>query len=233
VRTAGIIGGVGPESTIDYYRSIVAAYRERRGDGSYPSIIINSIDLNRLMQWWHAGEHPPVIEYLSTEVQKLARAGADFGLLAANTPHIVFNEVQQQSPIPLISIVQVTCDAAMAMGFKKLGIFGTRFTMQGRFYPDVLDQAGIELALPAAAEMDYIHDIYVNQLLKGQFLSETKARLRAIAERMRTEQGIQGLILAGTELPLLLRDVGECGVVFLDTTQIHVRAIVERLLESD
>jgi len=91
MKTLGIIGGIGPESTADYYRLIIARYRELNKDGSYPSIIINSVDLKRLLDWMGAGEYLKVAEYFVAEVHRLARAGADFGLLSANTAHIVFD----------------------------------------------------------------------------------------------------------------------------------------------
>ena len=118
MKTVGMIGGIGPESTIEYYRSIIAAYREQKLDGSYPSIIINSIDLKKLLDLIAANQLANVTEYLVAEVQKLARAGADCGLLAANTPHIVFDEIRRGSPFPLVSIVEATCQAAKALGLK-------------------------------------------------------------------------------------------------------------------
>ncbi|HLB88069.1 MAG TPA: aspartate/glutamate racemase family protein, partial [Terriglobales bacterium] len=99
-KTVGIIGGIGPESTIEYYRLIIATYRQHKPDGSYPSIIINSIDLKKVLDLIEANELAKLTEHLVCEVQKLARAGADCGLLAANTPHIVFDEIRSQSPIP-------------------------------------------------------------------------------------------------------------------------------------
>jgi aspartate racemase len=232
LKTAGIIGGLGPESTIEYYRSIVAAYRERTRDGSYPPVIINSINMKRLIDAFSADDRAGAAEYLATEVARLARAGADFGLLSANTPHIVFDEVQSRSTIPLISIVRATCDAAKALGLKRLGLFATRFTARAGFYAEALAAEGVTLALPDAAEQDYIHDRYMNELVNGIFLPETRARLIEIARRLKDEEGIEGLILGGTELPLILheRDAADAGMPFLDTTQIHVRAVVERLL---
>jgi aspartate racemase len=232
LKTVGIIGGLGPESTIEYYRSIVTAYREQTRDGSYPSIIINSVNMKRLIDAFSADDRAGAGDYLAVEVSKLARAGADFGLLSANTPHIVFDEVQSRSTIPLISIVRATCDAAKAMDLKRLGLFGTRFTARAGFYTEALAAEGIRLALPDDAEQDYIHDRYMNELVNGIFLPETRAGLIKIARRLKTEEGIEGLILGGTELPLILReaDAGEAGMPFLDTTQIHVRAVVERLL---
>jgi aspartate racemase len=230
MKTVGIIGGIGPESTIDYYRAIIATYREQKPDGSYPSIIINSIDLKKIVDLITANELAKVTEYLVAELQKLARAGADCALLAANTPHIVFEEIRLQSPIPLVSIVQATCDAAKALGLKRVGLFGTRFTMQGRFYPDVFSKAGITLVVPEPDEQTYIHDKYMNELLKGIILPETRERLLTIVDRLKEREGIQGLILGGTELPLILRDVNDRGIPFLDTTQIHVKALVASML---
>lgn len=230
MKTLGIIGGIGPESTIVYYRSIVASYREQKRDGSYPPILINSIDLTRILGLIGANQFNEVTEYIVNEVKKLAKAGADFGLLAANTPHIVFDEIQRHSPIPLISIVDVTCKEAQRLGLKKIGLFGIRFTMQGRFYPDIFSKAGIELSVPKPVEQDYIHDKYLNELVLGILLPETRERLLKIVERMKDEQGIEGLILGGTELPLILKDAQYTGIPFLDTTQIHVKHAVAELL---
>lgn len=230
MKTLGIIGGLGPESTVDYYRAIIASYREQKQDGSYPSIIINSVDLKKIVDWITANELAKLTEYLVGEVHRLARAGADFGLVAANSPHIVFDDVGRQSPIPLISIVKATCDAAEALGLGRVGLFGTRFTMQGRFYPDVFSKAGITLVVPGIDEQAYIHDKYMTELLKDVFLPETRERLLAIADRMKERDRIQGLILGGTELPLILRDATHLGIPFLDTTQIHVKAAVKQLL---
>jgi len=230
MKTVGIIGGIGPESTVEYYEMILAGCREQRPEDDPRSILINSVNLKRLIRLFEAGEYAAVAEYLGGEVQRIAKAGADFGLLSANTPHVVFDEIQRQSPIPLVSIVQATCDEAKAQGLKKVGLFGTRFTMQGRFYPDVFSRAGIIIVVPNESEQAYIHDKYLNELLKSKFLPETRAQLLAIAKRMTQQDAIEALILGGTELPLILRDSEEEHVPFLDTTQIHVKSIVAGLL---
>jgi aspartate racemase len=232
MKTVGLIGGIGPESTVEYYRLIIASYREQKQYGSYPSIIINSVDLKKIVDWVSANELVEVTRYLVGEVHRLARAGADFGVLTANTQHIVFDEINRQSPIPLLSIVQATCQAAKDLGLKRLGLFGTRFTMQAGFYQDVFSREAMTLVLPDEDEQKYIHDKYMNELVLGVFLSETRERLLAIAERLKEQEGIQGLILGGTELPLILRpaDVAESGMPFLDTTRIHVKDIVAQLL---
>ena len=246
MKTVGIIGGIGPESTIEYYRLIIAAYRERQGGTgvpvdshaqdahatSYPSIIINSVDLTKLIRWVTANELDPLTDYLAGEIERLARAGVDFGALASNTPHIVFDELRRRSPIPLISIVESTRDAAQALGLKRVGLLGTRFTMQGRFYPDAFSKAGMTIFAPNKDEQNYIHEKYMGELLNNIFLTETRERLLEIVDRMKERDGIEGLILGGTELPLILRDTEHHGIPFLDTTKIHVERIVAELVSS-
>lgn len=198
--------------------------------GSYPSIIINSVDLNRLITWINAGELDAIADYLTHEIERLERAGADFGALAANTPHIVFDQIQKRVSLPLISIVEATCDKVQQLGLKRPALFGTRFTMQGNFYPEVFERAGLRLIMPNDEEQALIHEKYFGELLKNIFLPETRAELLEIVDRMKQRDGLDGLILAGTELPLLLRAPEHNGVPLLDTTRIHVEKIVERLL---
>ena len=212
MKTLGLIGGIGPESTIEYYRLIISSYRERKRDGSYPAIILNSIDMEKMLAMIGAHDLAGVTEYLLGEVRKLGAAGADFGLLASNTPHIVFTELRRRSPIPLISIVETACEAVRDLKLTKVGLFGTRFTMQGGFYPEVFSREGIALVVPSEEEQAYIHDKYMSELVNGVFLAETRARMLAIADRLHEEEGIQGLILGGTELPLLLRDEAYKGI---------------------
>ena len=229
MQTAGLIGGIGPESTVEYYREIVAAYRERRPDGSYPPVFINSINMQKMLGLIADNELAAVTGYLVGEIEKLARAGAGWGLLAANTPHIVFDEIRRLSPIPLVSIVEAACEAAKEMKLTRLGLFGTRFTMQGRFYPDVFSREGIALLMPREDEQVFVHDKYMNELVRGIFRPETRAELLAIVDRMREADAIQGLILGGTELPLILREGSHNGIPLLNTTKIHVRALVARI----
>src|SRR6185369_618247 len=183
MKTVGIIGGIGPESTVDYYRLIIQMYRQQVPDGSYPRIIINSIDLKQMLDLIGENRLADVTAYISGEILKLAFAGADFALLVSNTPHAVFDALHSQSPIPLISIVEVTCQAAKKQGLKRLGLFGTRFTMQGRFYPDVFDNASIALIQPAPEEQVYIHGKYMNELVNGILLPETREGLLTIVGR--------------------------------------------------
>jgi len=230
MKTLGIIGGLGPESTIDYYGRIIALYRERTRDGSYPQFIINSIDMKKGLDFIEANNLTGMTDYLLEEIGKLARAGATFGLISANTPHIVFDEVASGSPIPLISIVEATCAASKGRKLRRLALFGTRYTMQATFYPKVFSREGIELFVPDPEDQTYIHDKYLNELVSGKFLPETRAGLLAIVDRMNESSDIDGVILAGTELPLILRDSEHNGIPFLDTTEIHCEAAVTEML---
>jgi aspartate racemase len=233
MATLGIVGGIAPESTVDYYRQIVALYRQQRSTGDYPSILINSIDLKKMLELIGADNLSAATEYLLAEVEKLAAAGANFGLFASNTPHLVFEDIRQRSPIPLISIVEATCQAALALGLKKVGLLGTRFTMRGGFYPKVFSAHRIEVVVPRSDEQDFVHDRYMGELVHGVYRAETRERLLTVVERLKSQECIQGLILGGTELPLLFRDGGYVGIPMLDTTKIHVERAVAQLLAME
>src|SRR6266496_3868825 len=230
MKSLGIIGGLAPESTIDYYERIIALYRDRMRDGSYPRFIIISVDLKKGLDFMEAGDLAGMAAYLLEGIGKLADAGADFALISANTPHIVFEEVAFKSPIPLISIVEATCGAVKALGLKRLALFGTRYTMQATFYLKVFSREGIEVFIPEPNDQDYIHDKYMNELVPGKSLAETRAGLLAIVDCMKEKSEIDGVILAGTELPLILRDPDHNGIPFLNTTKIHVEAAVTEML---
>jgi aspartate racemase len=228
MRTLGMIGGIAPGSTVDYYRLIIAAYREQKQDGSYPSILINSIDVTRLLQLVAANRLEELTDWLLWEVDRLARAGAEVGLLASNTPHLVFPELSRQSAIPLLSIVEAASDAAAELGLRTVGLLGTQFTMQGRFYPEVFAQRGIAVLAPSAGDQAYVHEKYMKELIPGEFLPSTRERFLAIIERLK-RGGAEAVLLAGTELPLLLRDTN-CAAPLLDATRIHVSRAVTAML---
>ncbi len=230
MKTLGIVGGIGPESTIEYYRFILDGYRARVPDGSAPHLIIDSLDVFRGIAMLDANDLAGLTSYLSASVDRLTRAGAELALLAANTPHLVFDEVQRRASIPMLSIVQATCDHARSLGLKRVGLLGTGFTMRARFYPETFARAGIELLPPSAAEQAIIHEKYIHELLKNKFLPETRAAFLEIIGRMQSEDGIEAILLAGTELPLLLRGAEPDGLAFLDTTLIHVGAAVDAIL---
>jgi aspartate racemase len=227
VATVGLIGGLGPESTIDYYRRILQVWEQRHPKSS-PSIVIDSLDVQRGLALV-ASDRPGLTEYLFGSVRRLAGAGVDFIALTANTGHIVFDELAARSPVPMLSIVEVCAEEARRRGLRRLGLLGTRFTMEAAFYPAVFSRSGIEVVPPSETERLAIHDRYVGELLEGEFRDETREWMVALIARLRDEERVDGIILGGTELPLLLRSPAIAGLPALDTTALHVDAIVAGL----
>ena len=230
MKTAGIIGGIGPESTIEYYRMIVSSFLEKEKTGNYPQIVINSINMKKMLDLIGENELDGLVEYLSQEIEKLSRAGADFALLASNTPHIVFKQLSNSASLPLISIVNATKDETLSKGYKKVGLFGTGFTMKGGFYNEVFAESGIKVFIPDEEDRTYIHNKYMDELVKGIIKESTKQELINISKRLKERTGIEAIVLGGTELPLILKETDDIGIPFLDTTRIHVEKIVEMLL---
>jgi aspartate racemase len=230
MQRIGIIGGIGPETTIEYYRRILDLYGRCNPDGSAPYIIINSLDMKKPLAMLRASKLEELATFLSEEIETLARAGAAFALVAANTPHLVFDAIARQSRIPLISIVEATAEAAKAEGLKRLGLLGTRFTMQASFYSDAMAAREIEVVLPNEEEQAYIHRKYMDELVPGIIVPETRDCLMSIIKSLKDRAQVDGAILGGTELSLILRDEAVFGIRILDTTQIHVEAAVTRLI---
>jgi aspartate racemase len=226
-RIVGLVGGLGPESTVDYYRRILEAWKEI-DPASAPSIVIDSLDVRRGL---HLVEHdrPALVEYLTASLRRLESAGVDFIAMTANTPHIVFDELAARSRVPLVSIVEVCADESQRRGLRRLALLGTRFTMEAGFFADVFRRRGISIVVPDAADRNWIHQRYVEELLAGDFRDSTRHEFIALVERLRDKGDIDGVILGGTELPLLLTGPQLAGLPALDTMALHVSAIVERL----
>jgi len=230
MTTVGIVGGLGPESTIDYYRRILAVW-EREDPSTAPSIVIDSLDVQRALRLV-ATDRDALIEYLLASVRRLTGAGADFIAMTANTPHIVFDELAARSSVPLLSIVEVCAEEAHRRGLRRLALLGTRFTMEAPFYPAVCARHGIAVVTPNDADRAWAHDRYVGQLLKGEFRDDTREEFVALIGRLRDDAKIDGVILGGTELVLLLPSPTVADVPALDTTALHVAAIVKRLRQQ-
>jgi aspartate racemase len=231
-KVIGIIGGIAPPSTIDYYQRIIAGFQEKESTHHYPLILINSIDMTRMLNLVAKKEFNALVDYLNGEIQKLKNGGADFAVLASNTPHIVFEQLKKKSSIPLISIVEMTVKYAKTFGCKKLGLFGTKSTMQSGFYQAGFSKEGIEIIIPPLESQNYIHDKYMNEFVKGIFLEETKKAFIDIVHHMIKQNNIEGLILGGTELPSLLKEDDFNNFRLFNTTKIHVDSILEYAIQN-
>jgi aspartate racemase len=184
MRTLGIVGGTGPDSTVEYYRAIVEITRARAA-GSYPRILItslSSVEGARVLELVSADRRGELLSHLLGELQALGAAGAEVGMLASNTLHIVFDELQTASPIPLVSIVEAAAEAAT--GLVRLGLFATTFTVQADLYRCVFARQGIEVIAPSERDQELIHRAYFEELTAGMFLPETRDRMLDIADRI-------------------------------------------------
>ncbi len=230
MATLGLVGGLGPESTIDYYQRILAAWA-RRAPGSAPSIVIDSLDVDRALALV-ASDHAALAEYFVASVRRLAAAGAEVVAISANTPHIVFDAVAARSSVPLISIVEVCADAVRSAGCARVAVLGTRFTMEASFYPEVFARRGLAVVTPDADDRAWLHRVYVDELLRGTFTDAARDAVTALACRLHAAARIDGVVLAGTELPLLLRADTLDSLPLFDTTALHVAALVDSLWDA-
>ena len=233
MKRIGMIGGFGPESTLDYYRLIIDHYRNLKGEAGLPEIIIYSMDVYTALDFARKEDWEGLKNYLLMGLDVLKNAGADFGFISANTPHIVFDRLKPLSPLKLISIVDATETAVKIKGLKKVALLGTSFTMQSDFYKKVFDRDSIILATPNKEEQKYIQEKIFEELELGIIKEETKKGFLKIIKRMKQEDSVQGVILGCTEIPLLLSQEEEFGIPFFNTTKIHAEAVLEYCLNGN
>jgi len=232
-RILGIVGGTGPESTVDYYRSLVATWRRRRPDGTYPRVIINSVEAGHLFANLGSADFDAVGRQLGPAVAALADAGCQRALLASNASHLAFARIEPAPRIPLIHIVEAARDVAVRSGFHRLGLLGTRFVMESAMYPIVLAPAGLQVVVPTSAEREHVHEIYFGELVAGVIRNESRDALAAVVAAMRDRDGIDAVVLGGTELALILTEPTCAGVPLIDTAHAHVEAAVDWLLGGE
>ena len=226
MKKIGIIGGLGPESTLDYYKGIIDAFKPDYEANGYPEICIVSVDLRTFIKYAEKGQWDDVIIKISEKLVNLERCGCDFGIIASNTPHRVFNEIAVKTSLPLISIVETTCAYAAKLGLKKLCLMGTRFTMSSDFYQKVFKKEGIELIVPNEAEQNYIQEKLFSEIEFGIIKDETRVKLISIYNRILEDDKVEGLILGCTELPIILKPEHITGN-YIDPMALHIEKIVE------
>jgi len=227
IKRIGLVGGLGPEATLEYYRGIIDVFKSKDTSLNYPEIIIYSVNMSELIGMMKRKEYDQVVEYLLRVIESLKKAGAEFAAMSANTPHLVFDELAKKSPLPLISIVEATCDETQRLGLRRPGLVGTGFTMSGTFYQDVFNRRGIPVLLPDNKDKKIINEKLFSEIELGIFKDETRDLLIQIIEKMVHNQHIDCLILGCTEFPLILTEAWYAGIPMLNTTKIHVDAIVK------
>lgn len=225
MKRIGLIGGIGPESTLDYYRRIIRSFQERKSP-DYPEILVFSANLSELMKLMEEKRWGALTEWLLHKIEALRQAGAEFAAIGSNSPHVVFDDVKAGSPLPLLSIVEATCRKAQDLGATRLGLMGTAFTMQADFFQKPFFARGMSVVVPGPDDQQLIHRRLFTEIELGIIKDSTRQELLDVAKRMMDSDGIEALILGCTELPLILTQ-DEFGIPFLNTTAIHAEAVVD------
>ncbi len=230
MKKLGLVGGTGPESTLVYYREINHMVNTGTDGKQFPEFSIESINLYRALSYCREEKYEELTAYLLQAIHNLARGGAEFAALSANTLHIVFDSLEKQSPIPLVSIVEVVCEEAKRRKLRKIGLLGTIFTMKGDFFKEPFIRQGIEIVTPSEKTMELVNDRITNELEMGIVRESTRQELLDVIRNMQTRDGIEAIVLGCTELPLALNDEN-CPIPCLDTMKIHIEALVDRIVE--
>ena len=228
-KKIGILGGMSPESTVEYYQYITRTYTERFGDYGYPEVIIYSVSFQPYVDWPNQDRWDLVAQGLGEAAQKLEAAGADLIVIATNTMHLVFDQVQASVTIPMLSLLDAVGDAILARGIKTVGLLGTRFTMEKPFYQDALTRKGITVLTPDEQDREFVNGVIYDELVAGQIRAESRAGYIAIIKKL-AERGAEGIILGCTEIPLLVGE-DDAGMPLFDTTTIHAEAALSYALE--
>jgi len=226
LKKVGIIGGMGPESTLEYYKSIVYQYQKLNKKGDFPNVVIDSLNIYEMLELCNRKDYSALTKFILRAIENVAKAGADFAVIAANTPHVIFEEAEKLSPIPLISIVDATFERVKELKLDKVGLIGTKFTMREDFFKKKFRLNNIMVSLPLEDEQDYIDDKILKELEYGIVQAETKKNFLNILYDLRKRYDIQGVILGCTELPMLIKDE-DIDIKLFNTTNIHIDNVVE------
>jgi aspartate racemase len=230
MKKIGLIGGIGPESTIEYYRLIIKRFQEKLNTKDYPEILIQSINMTEMLAYVSNNQLDNLVDFLAQRIAVLEKANADYVAIASNTPHIVFDRLAVRANVQLISIVEESCQVIQTKKIKKVGLLGTKSTMTNGFYQNVAKKYGIEIIIPNNEYQDYIHQKYMGELVFNHILPDTKRQLIQIVNDLKNNEPIDGLILGGTELPLILKQTDFADIEIFDTTKIHVESIVAKII---
>jgi len=227
MKRIGLLGGLGPEATLEYYKGIINAFKDDDLPLNYPEIVIFSVNMSEFLNMMINKEYGRLTDYIVDIIDKLKNAGASFVAMTANTPHLLFDRIQEKSSLPMVSIVESTCKEIIRHGLRKPALFGTGFTMNGTFYQDVFERNGLTVEIPDEQDKKTINEKLFSEIELGIFKDETRDLLLRIMDKMIQIRHIDSLILGCTEFPLILPDKKYSGIPMLNTTQIHINAIAD------
>jgi aspartate racemase len=227
-KRIGILGGMSPESTVEYYLHITRTYTERYGDYAYPEVLMYSVSFQPYVDWPEQDRWDLVARGLSEAARRLEVAGADVIAIATNTMHLVVDQVQASVNVPVLSLLDVVAGAILASGMRTVGLLGTRFTMEKGFYQAALARQGITVLVPDEEGRAYVNEVIYNELVAGQIRDESRARYVALIEEL-AGRGAEGVVLGCTEIPLLVGDA-DVDLPLFDTTVLHAEAALDYVL---
>ena len=219
MKKIGILGGMSYESTIKYYDLLLQKYFDKNNDYNYPEILIYSLNFQKVIDYELGNDTPKYVDYLMSGINSLQNGGVDFIIMAANSPHAVYDDLIQKTNLPILSIVEATAEKALKMGLNKLLLIGIKFTMQSSFYQRIFENSNMQVITPVDTEQDLIDQIIFDELVIGKFKNESKQKLLEIIHNYE----VDGVILGCTELPLILHK-NDTNIKLLDTIEIHVEA---------
>ena len=231
MKTIGLIGGMSWESSIEYYRIINEATKIKLGGLHSAKSVMYSVDFAEIEALQHQGDWQAAAEVMIAAAQSLERAGADFIVLCTNTMHKLADEIQANTQIPFLHIADATADSIQSAGIRKVGLLGTRFTMEQDFYKGRLaHKYGLYVIVPDEDERETVHQIIYKELCLGIVNSESRKQYVSIMNRL-VESGAEGVILGCTEIELLV-NAGDVSVSLFPTTRIHAEAAVEKAIDA-
>ncbi|HDJ24365.1 MAG TPA: aspartate/glutamate racemase family protein [Candidatus Aminicenantes bacterium] len=231
MKTIGILGGMSWESTLEYYRIINQETKQRLGGYHSAQILLYSFDFAVIEACQHQGQWEEMGRLLSEQAQKLEQAGADFILIATNTMHKVAEVIEEAISVPLLHIADATGEAIIKQGLTRVGLLGTRFTMEEKFYRGRLrDRYNLEVLIPPPAPRRLVHQVIFQELVLGKIQDASRQKFVQIIEELK-EEGAQGIILGCTEIPLLVGPK-DSPLPLFDTTAIHARQAVDWALKD-
>ena len=230
MKIIGMIGGMSWESSLEYYRIMNQAAKEKLGGFHSAPCILYSVDFDEVEKLQHQGDWESLTRLMIEAAQRVKKAGADFLVICTNTMHKMADEVQEAIQIPLLHIADVTAEAVKANGQSRVGLLGTKFTMEQDFYKGRLQEIhGIDVLIPEDKERQVIHDILYNELCLGEIKELSKGKFQSIIQNL-VERGAQGVILGCTEIPLIVSQE-DYEIPLYDTTDLHARAAVDFALQ--
>ncbi len=231
MKTIGLLGGMSWESTMEYYKLINEEVRNKLGQLHSAKIILNSVDFEPIEKLQHFGRWDELSNILVDEAKKIEAAKADFLLICTNTMHKVAKQIKQETNIPLIHIADATAEVLIGEGVKKVGLLGTKFTMEEDFYKGRLKKRyGVDVLIPSCEERTVVHNIIYQELCLGKIKNSSKQKYLDIIDNL-VSQGAEGIILGCTEIGLLLEQK-DCDIKLYDTTKIHAKKAVKVAIDG-